>query len=171
LYCCSIRPFLCFPFVSLAACGFLYYAHQKDEYKATARWLSGLQTINITSIVFAARPGAITATLQGLFLALPLSLKIEACVLFDNCVTLWDNTYGCCGTNKHFNIGVTFSCKDQNPYIYNPSVAVQVDPFEITEKIIGRDSRGVGMRLLLLLLLLLLLFLFLLLLFLSISLF
>jgi len=128
------------PCTCLPGCADLYNVHKSWEYKATARWLSGLQTGNLTSVVFAeTTAGAVlTVDVQGFFASLPLSLYIGECLTFDQCVKLWDNTDGCCGTNKHFKIDVAVDCKNVFPYLSDIRLTgLTLDHFEITEKVVG----------------------------------
>jgi len=128
-------PCLCTP-----GCAELYSIHKSWEYKANARWLSGLRSGNITSAVFAeTNNGAVlTVDIQGLFTELPLSLYIGECLTFDQCVKLWDNTEGCCGNNKHFQADVAVDCKNTYPYLNNIRLTgLTLDKFEITEKVVG----------------------------------
>jgi len=75
---------------------------------------------------------------MGLFDQLPLSLWIGECFTFDQCSILWDNTYGCCGTNKHFVANITVNCQNAYPFLNDIRLTnLYLDKFEITEKIIG----------------------------------
>jgi len=129
------KPCLC-----TAGCADLYNVHKSWEYKAYARWISGLQTGNLSKVVFAetSNGAVITVDVEGFFGALPLSLYIGECLTFDQCVKLWDNTEGCCGTNKKFTIGVAVDCKNAFPYLNTIKLtSLTLDKFEITEKIVG----------------------------------
>jgi len=126
-------PCLCSP-----NCANLYYIHKSWEYEAYARWIEGLQTGNITSIVFSDAGTVITVDIMGFFANLPLSLWVGECATFNKCVKIWDNTAGCCGTNKHFQANITVDCQNTYPYLNNIKLSELVlDHFEITEKIIG----------------------------------
>eukprot|EP01123_Difflugia_compressa_P015547 TRINITY_DN87_c1_g1_i1.p1 TRINITY_DN87_c1_g1~~TRINITY_DN87_c1_g1_i1.p1 ORF type:complete len:251 (+),score=34.10 TRINITY_DN87_c1_g1_i1:58-810(+) len=124
-----------------SGCDYLYFIHQKYEYEAYARWITGLRTGSLTSIVLSAEDGGktITVSVTGLFQELPVSLWIGECFTFDRCVKIWDNEDGCCGTNKHFQVFVSVSCVNTTyPFLNNIRVDnVTVDKFEITEKIVG----------------------------------
>eukprot|EP01124_Arcella_intermedia_P027579 TRINITY_DN5431_c0_g1_i1.p1 TRINITY_DN5431_c0_g1~~TRINITY_DN5431_c0_g1_i1.p1 ORF type:complete len:246 (-),score=35.01 TRINITY_DN5431_c0_g1_i1:70-807(-) len=117
-------------------CADLFYVHKHWEYEAYARWISGLQTMNITAIVFSASGTSIAVTIDGYFGELPASIRIAECATFDKCVKLWDNTHACCGNNKHFHFGVGVTCQNAFPYLNNLVVTnVTIDKFEITESI------------------------------------
>jgi len=119
-------------------CNNLYFVHKKWQYKAYARWISGLQTGHFTNITFSAVPGTISIRVTGLFDALPLSLWIGECLTFDQCVKIWDNTEGCCGTNKHFAMDIDLTCSNSTPHLTAARIRdLQLDPFVITEKIVG----------------------------------
>jgi len=126
------------PCTCMPGCVDLYNIHKSWEYKAQARWITGLRSGNITSIVFSDAGAVISVAVKGLFQQLPLSLYIAECLTFDQCVKLWDNTDGCCGNNKNFGADIVVDCKNAYPYLYNIRLAgLTLDHFEITEKIIG----------------------------------
>jgi len=105
---------------------------------AYARWITGLRTGHLVSVVFSAKAGTISVDVQGVFDNLPLSLWIGECFTFDQCSILWDNTDGCCGSNKHFKLDVGVTCQNKYPYLNNIHlIDLVLDKFEITEKIIG----------------------------------
>eukprot|EP00696_Hemimastix_kukwesjijk_P002480 gnl/Hemi2/13026_TR4449_c0_g4_i1.p1 gnl/Hemi2/13026_TR4449_c0_g4~~gnl/Hemi2/13026_TR4449_c0_g4_i1.p1 ORF type:complete len:265 (-),score=121.44 gnl/Hemi2/13026_TR4449_c0_g4_i1:98-892(-) len=116
----------------------IYYVHVAWEYKAFARWITGLNSIQLTLLNLSSVPGNVMMRVQGLFAKLPLSLYIGECFTFDQCSILWDNTDGCCGSNKHFTVDLFFNCSATAPYFPSLGIkAIQLDDFEITEKIIG----------------------------------
>lgn len=51
----------------------LYYVSVKHQYKALARWISGLNKLTITDLTFSASPGIITATMTGTDISLTKS--------------------------------------------------------------------------------------------------
>jgi len=119
-------------------CANLYYIHKSWVYKAYARWISGLRSGSLASVVFSDAGSVITVDVKGSFAQLPLSLWIGECLTFDQCVEIWDNTEGCCGTDKHFQVNISVNCKNDSPYLYNIKLdEVTLDKFEITEKIVG----------------------------------
>jgi len=123
-----------------AGCADLYNVHKSWEYKAYARWISGLRTGNISGVVFSLTGNIIYVDIKGFFEQLPLSLWVGECLTFDQCVKIWDNTNGCCGNNKHFGFAISVDCKNDFPYLYAIHlVNLTLDKFEITEKIIGID--------------------------------
>jgi len=112
--------------------------HQPWQYEAYARWITGLRSGHLTSVLFGAEPSTISVEIKGVFDSLPLSLWIGECFTFDKCSILWDNTEGCCGSNKHFKVDVSLTCNNTYPYFNNIRlVDLVLDQFEITEKIIG----------------------------------
>jgi len=127
------QPCLCSP-----GCNDLYYIHKSWLYEAYARWIEGLRSINVTSIVFSDANPVVTIDIHGYFGNLPLSLWIGECLTFDQCVNIWDNTNGCCGTNKNFQVNISVNCQNQFPYLIQPKLnEIVMDQFEITENIIG----------------------------------
>jgi len=75
---------------------------------------------------------------MGYFGALPLSLWVGECLTFDQCIKIWDNTNGCCGNDKHFQVNITVDCQNTFPYLNNARLGdLALDKFEITENIIG----------------------------------
>jgi hypothetical protein len=61
---------------------------------------------------------------------------------FDKCSKLWDNTNGCCGSNKHFEVDLEVVCQPDQKTQPTPVSGIAVsglrlDKLEITEKIIG----------------------------------
>jgi len=126
-------PCMCGP-----GCGNIYFIHKAWVYEAYARWITGLRSINVTSIVFSDLNNVITVDINGYFGALPLSLWIGECLTFDQCLELWDNTYGCCGVDKNFQVNITVDCQNTFPYLNNARLEdLALDKFEITEQIIG----------------------------------
>jgi len=126
-------PCMCGP-----GCGNLYFIHKSWLYEAYARWITGLRSINVTSIVFSDVNNVVTVDITGYFGALPLSLWIGECLTFDQCVELWDNTDGCCGSDKNFQVNITVDCQNNFPYLNNIKLQdLALDKFEITEQIIG----------------------------------
>jgi hypothetical protein len=122
----------------------LYYEHKKYEYKVFARWISGLKSVNVTSAPVARTmspaPRGAMITVDGVFASLPTSIYIGECFTFDKCSILWDNTHGCCGSNKHFSVELQLECSannSTNPLAGLVVAGVKLDKFEITEKIVG----------------------------------
>jgi len=101
--------------------GDLYTVHKHWEYKAVARWITGLKSLNLSSIVFSQVNGSastgtsVLLSARGLFGDLPASLYIGECFTFDQCSVLWDNTHGCCGSNKHFELQAAAVCSPPPP--------------------------------------------------------
>jgi len=121
-----------------SGCSNLYNIHKPWEYKAFARWITGLRSGHLTSVEFSPAEGGVTVNIQGVFDQLSLSLWIGECFTFDQCSILWDNTDGCCGSNKHFRVDIAVNCQNPYPYLKNIRlVDLVLDQFEITEKIIG----------------------------------
>jgi len=116
----------------------VYFIHKPWEYMAYARWITGLRTGHLTSVVFSAISGGISVAVSGVFDGLPISLYIGECFTFDQCSILWDNTDGCCGLNKHFRVDVAVNCQNTYPYLSNIRLAnLVLDKLEVTEQIIG----------------------------------
>lgn len=118
------------------------------------RWVTGLNTINFTSIVLTNSSGSgmsgltnlnLHAGLDGLhatgqFANLPASIKISQCVTFDKCTMIWDNTGACCGPNKQFSFDVKLACDPSTHNLDDMGLSnVVIDKFEITESIAGID--------------------------------
>eukprot|EP01126_Amoeba_proteus_P037612 TRINITY_DN3890_c0_g1_i2.p1 TRINITY_DN3890_c0_g1~~TRINITY_DN3890_c0_g1_i2.p1 ORF type:complete len:281 (+),score=48.43 TRINITY_DN3890_c0_g1_i2:106-843(+) len=127
------------PCACSSGCSNLYYIHKAWEYKAYARWISGLDTGQLTSVVFSVpTPLTVEVDIKGVFGSLPLSLWIGECFTFDQCLKLWDNTEGCCGSNKHFEVQASLFCNNTFPYLRSAQLnSLYLDDLEITEKIIG----------------------------------
>jgi len=123
-------------------CADLYFKHKSWVYEAYARWISGLRTINVTSIVFSDLNNVITVDIMGYFGNLPLSLWVGECLTFNKCVKIWDNTAGCCGTNKKFQVNITLDCQNTYPWLNNIKLSdLSLDKFENNRKNYWRQCR------------------------------
>ena len=118
---------------------YLFVPMQKWEYKATAYWLSGLNSGVIdNAMITSIEDGKVHFQVKGHFANIPLRLRIEECFTFDRCSKLWDNSYACCGTNKHFVIDAVIDCQSSYPYLQK--IALQsfaLDDLSIDEKALG----------------------------------
>eukprot|EP00939_MAST-03C_sp_MAST-3C-sp1_P001667 g1667.t1 len=118
---------------------YLFDKHKKWEYKATARWVSGLNTMNLTKIELGANSNGNLTGLQvmGLFAHLPTSIHIQQCVTFDKCSNVFDNTHACCGSNKHFSVVLNVACNADKELNLLSLSDVTIDTFKITESMGG----------------------------------
>jgi hypothetical protein len=118
----------------------LYYEHKAWLYEAEMYWISGIKTLELDSAVASSISGGLSLSIKGLIKELPAKIRIAECLTFNDCVDLWDNTDGCCGSDKHFEVKVTATCgsvSDPNPLTGFSVDSVSLDSIEITEKIIG----------------------------------
>lgn len=116
----------------------LFYEHKSWAYKAVARWIGGINSLELTSAVAASATGGLSLAISGLFAELPASIYIGECFTFDQCSILWDNTHACCGSNKHFEVAIDVKCGAGEEPLAGLSVSsVHLDEIKITEKIIG----------------------------------
>eukprot|EP00940_MAST-03C_sp_MAST-3C-sp2_P000530 g530.t1 len=117
--------------------GNLYEKHKKWEYRVTARWISGLNTMVFSDIELVADPktqNLTGLTVSGAFAKLPASIHVEQCVTFDRCTTLFDNADACCGTNKQFTAHLNVKCAETTKEIQMVSLGdLNIDDFKITE--------------------------------------
>merc|ERR1711907_488952 len=116
----------------------LFYVYKSWEYQAEARWVTGLKSINFTSLVLTSTPTNIWGGLMahGLFGELPASIHISQCATFDKCTKIWDNTHACCGANKNFAANISVSCDTATHQLTSAGIqGLTIDPFEITESV------------------------------------
>lgn len=101
--------------------------HLHDEralfYHAKARWLSGINELEFQNMHI--RPTheqtRLTLSVQTLFKHVPMSLKMDLCVLIF-CKTLWDSHDSCCGRKKQLWGKVSAECSPTFPYLTDPVV-------------------------------------------------
>ncbi|OQS05949.1 hypothetical protein THRCLA_20484 [Thraustotheca clavata] len=99
--------------------GNLYEDTGSDWYKVTARWISGINTMSITSLGMTAdENGQLALNMQANFKHLPMSLFVEGC-LFNQCATVLDNTKYCCGDDKNVMLTATAVCNESYPFLRN----------------------------------------------------
>jgi len=116
----------------------LYSVHKSWAYKAEARWVTGLKTIDFSSIVLTNTSGAGLdgITILGAFGSLPASIHIEQCATFDKCTKLWDNTHACCGSNKKFSTWLGLACDAATHELKNMGLkSLTIDTFELQESL------------------------------------
>jgi len=113
--------------------------HKPWLYKAVARWVSGINTLQLTSAEPSPATGGFSLAISGLFERLPVSIKIAQCLSFDQCSTLWDNDSACCGSNKHFTVNIHAQCGSSGsaPLAGLSLTSISLDSLQITEKIMG----------------------------------
>ena len=118
--------------------GDLFYEHKKWEYKAWARWITGLNAIAFDALrVTADSEGNLNGVYgSGSFADLPASIEIDECFTFDKCSVLWDNTDACCGSDKHFDLTLNVKCNaDTKKLEYIDFGSLNLDSFKITESL------------------------------------
>lgn len=121
-------------------------------YRATARWLGGLQHMELKVMNFGyLEPNVVGIYIQVSLPQLPMSLRVDLCTF--GCRSLFDDTSSCCGTNKKLMALVSFKCSTSDPYLSEmhieyinifPSIKVR-KLFEVTaasEKMIKEQFVG-----------------------------
>jgi len=111
--------------------------HEPWLYKAVARWVSGVNTLQLTSAEPSPATGGFSLAISGVFARLPVSIKIAQCLSLDQCSTLWDNDSACCGSNKHFTVNILAQCGSSGsaPLAGLSVTSVSLDSLRITESI------------------------------------
>jgi len=125
---------------------YLFYVHKSWKYKAFARWISGLKSVSFSSVVLTnSTTGALNGlSAAGAFASLPASIYVGECFTFDKCSELWDNRGACCGANKHFSFEVDVQCNSTSHELQDLGLkSLTIDPFEVTESIVGIDLNPV----------------------------
>nr|AIG55806.1 secreted protein [Achlya hypogyna] len=120
--------------------GNLYEDKSSDWYKVTARWISGINTMNLASLDMAYdATGALALTAVVTFDNLPLSLRVDGC-LFNACTMVMDNTKYCCGSDKTVTLSVAAACAESYPFIRNATVtdAVVSPALNVQVKVAGQ---------------------------------
>lgn len=116
------------------------YVKRQRLYKVKARWISGINDLNLDS--FAVAPmddGRLNISLVIRTTDLPMSLRLETCTRLTGCVKLWDNTSACCGKNKRLWATIIASCNTQSPYLRNPILSfLHMDQIKVYNKIFGK---------------------------------
>jgi hypothetical protein len=116
----------------------LWHVHKHWEYDAEVRWVTGLNTLDFTSVVLTNTSGTGLDGVMGngTFAELPASVHIEQCATFDKCTKLWDNTHACCGKNKKFGFKVAVGCDTNTHQLTATSLkSLYIDDFELQENI------------------------------------
>ncbi|RHY33405.1 hypothetical protein DYB32_001641 [Aphanomyces invadans] len=89
-------------------------------YDIKARWITGINAVNVGNLEYAAdvATGAVTLNVILGFESLPLSLRIDAC-LAGKCTKFSDGTTACCGGPKTVAIAAKVSCSESYPFLRN----------------------------------------------------
>ncbi|EQC33699.1 hypothetical protein SDRG_08803 [Saprolegnia diclina VS20] len=99
--------------------GNLYEDTSSDWYKVTARWISGINTMSLTSLAMSFDDaGALALNVVVNFKELPMSLRVEGC-LFNACAMVLDNTKYCCGNDKTVTMTASATCNETYPFVRN----------------------------------------------------
>eukprot|EP00906_Rhabdomonas_costata_P009422 RCo013330 len=122
----------------------MLYSYRSRLYEVDARWIGGLRSTELQSVVLSApRVGRLALSLQAVVHSLPMSLRIAQCVTpnswFSNtCSTLWDNTEACCGEQRHLQAVFLANCSEEAPYITGMMIqAIEVEALPVRENILG----------------------------------
>ncbi|OQR83379.1 hypothetical protein ACHHYP_14776 [Achlya hypogyna] len=96
------------------------FAVKASFYDVTARWVSGLNTVQIDTLALnVGTNGSMHVDVAVSFDELPISLHIEGCVPAIGCKTFLDNANTCCGGRKTIKLALEATCSESFPYVGN----------------------------------------------------
>ncbi|EQC28364.1 hypothetical protein SDRG_13911 [Saprolegnia diclina VS20] len=118
--------------------GYLYN-EKGSNYKALARWISGLNVIRFEQVdLTASANGTLSLRLKATFPALPASLRIDGC-LGSLCSNIADDTKTCCGTEKTVTLVASIGCSESFPFLRNVQfTTATITPIIVTVKALGQ---------------------------------
>ncbi|OQR85394.1 hypothetical protein ACHHYP_11872 [Achlya hypogyna] len=118
--------------------GYLYN-EKGSNYKALARWISGINVIRFEQVdLTAAANGTLSLRLKATFPALPASLRIDGC-LGSLCSNIADDTKTCCGTEKTVNLVASVACSETAPFLRNVVFqTATITPIIVQVKVLGQ---------------------------------
>ncbi|OQS05955.1 hypothetical protein THRCLA_20485 [Thraustotheca clavata] len=119
------------------------YATKSSFYDIQARWISGLNTINVNTVKLTYDAnGTMNADVSVTFKSLPMSLHVDVCLPGAGCSKLLDNTDTCCGGPKTISATATVACSEVFPYLRNATVSnVSIAPaLEVMYNISGKPT-------------------------------
>ncbi|KDO32136.1 hypothetical protein SPRG_03353 [Saprolegnia parasitica CBS 223.65] len=118
--------------------GYLYN-EKGSNYKALARWISGLNVIRFEQVeLTTSANGTLSLRLKATFPALPASLRIDGC-LGSLCSNIADDTKTCCGTEKTVTLVASIGCSESFPFLRNVQfTTATITPIIVTVKALGQ---------------------------------
>merc|ERR1719247_754175 len=115
---------------------------QVEEQHVLARWVTGLNTINLHSVtasVIRESPKPIVVSIRGTVADMKMSIRIEQCLL-GVCRALWDSTDGCCEPNRQFQLVIATDCHDRGGVAEVGDFTLEyfnIDDIVLSENVLG----------------------------------